>query len=379
MMFCGLIQCRGMLTLPVVARGLSGLSKGNRRVDLRSDTVTQPTSGMREIMAHAAVGDDVYGEDPTINQLEQRCAEMSGKEAALFVPSGTMGNLVSLASHCSRGDEVILGHGQHIFRYEGGGASSLLGVSLSTIPNKEDGSLELDDIRNAIRADDPHFPVTRLVCLENTHNSCGGRFLRNDFIQAVVDLCTEHGLSSHIDGARVLNASVAAGLTLAELTEGIDSMSICFSKGLGCPVGSVVVGSEEFIYKARRARKVAGGGMRQGGVLAACALWALDNNLPRLHEDHENALCLARGINEIAGLHVSLSKIETNIVYFWVDPKVKKLDEFVRQLADKQIFLQGSYHASAGKVGTCRAVTHVNIAKSDIERVIDEMHTIMTG
>jgi threonine aldolase len=271
-------------------------------IDLRSDTVTKPTPAMLEAMATAPVGDDVYGEDPTVTRLEAIVAELAGKEAAVFVPSGTMGNLIAVLSHCGRGDEMILGDQSHIHFYEQGGTAALGGVHPRTLRNRADGTLDLREVEAAIRGDNEHFPVTRLVCLETTQNRCGGVVLPLDYMDAAGELAHRHGLPLHVDGARLWNAAVQLGVSPARLLQGADSASLCLSKGLAAPVGSVVVGSAAFIRKVRRNRKVVGGGMRQAGVIAAAGIVAVTAMVERLADDHENARALARGLAEIEGL-----------------------------------------------------------------------------
>jgi threonine aldolase len=245
-------------------------------IDLRSDTVTHPTPAMREAMARAEVGDDVFGDDPTVNRLQEMAAERMGKEAGLFVPSGTMGNLAAVLSHCGRGDEVILGSKSHTFLYEAGGVSALGGVHSHQASNQPDGTLDLGEVRGAIRSEDDHFPVTRLICLENTHNRCGGVALTVEYTRAAGELAHEHGLALHLDGARIFNAAVALGVEAGDLAAPADSITFCLSKALSAPVGSVLCGSKDFIARARRARKQLGGGMRQAGVLAAAGIVALE-------------------------------------------------------------------------------------------------------
>ena len=284
-------------------------------IDLRSDTVTQPTPAMREAMAKAQVGDDVYGEDPTINQLQELAAEMLGKEAGLFVPSGTMGNLAAILAHCNRGDEIILGHAAHTFLYEGGGIAALGGIHPHTIPNQPDGTLALDDIREAIRPQDPHQPYTRLVTLENTHNRCNGAALTVEYTQAVADLAREYGLLLHLDGARVFNAAATLGVDVKELVAPVDSVTFCLSKALCAPVGSVICGSQEFITRTHRMRKLLGGGMRQAGILAAAGIVALKEIVPRLNEDHTQARSLARGLSAVPGVITDTNEPPSNMVY----------------------------------------------------------------
>jgi threonine aldolase len=291
-------------------------AKHTHPIDLRSDTVTKPTPAMRKAMAEAEVGDDVYGEDPTVNRLEAMVAEMLGKEAAVFVSSGTMGNLVSVLSHCGRGDEMILGDRAHIFRSEQGGAAALGGVQPYILPNQPDGTLDLQQIEAAIRADNEHYPITKLICLENTHNSCGGRVLPVAYMDAVGQLAHRRGLQLHVDGARLWNAAVALDVAPARLLQHADSVSVCLSKGLGAPVGSVVAGSSEFIRKARRNRKVVGGSMRQAGVIAAAGIVAISEMVERLADDHANARQLAQGLAQIDGITIDPDGVETNLVFF---------------------------------------------------------------
>jgi len=284
-------------------------------IDLRSDTVSQPTPAMRQAMAQAAVGDDVYGEDPSINRLQELSAAMTGKEAGLFIPSGTMGNLVSVLAHCNRGDEVILGNKAHTFLFEAGGISALGGVHSCQIPNQTDGTLALEHIRGAIRLDDPHFPITRLITLENTHNRCGGVVLSKNYTQAVGQLARENNIRLHLDGARLFNAAASLGISAKELADPADSVTFCLSKGLCAPVGSVLCGSFEFIERAHRIRKQLGGGMRQAGVLAAAGIIALETMVDRLIEDHIRAQNLANGLTEIPGLILDSGSPYTNMVF----------------------------------------------------------------
>ena len=288
-------------------------------IDLRSDTVTQPTPEMREAMAKARVGDDVYGEDPTINQLQDLSASLLGKEAGLFVPSGTMGNLASILAHCQRGDEVILGNFAHTFLYEAGGMASLGGVHPHTIPNQPDGTLKLTDIRAAIRPNDPHMPTTRLITLENTHNRCGGSALSPAYTKSVGNLAKENKLLFHLDGARIFNAAAALDVDVKTLTAPADSVTFCLSKGLCAPVGSVICGSTDFINQAHRIRKQLGGGMRQAGILAAAGIVALEQIVPRIKDDHIQAKKLASGLAQIRGLDVATKNPISNMVYLSLD------------------------------------------------------------
>jgi threonine aldolase len=285
-------------------------------IDLRSDTVTQPTPAMQEAMAKAELGDDVYGEDPTVNALEAEAAERFGKEAGLFVASGTQGNVVSLLSHCARGDEAIIGNKAHTFMYEAGGMAVLGGITPHTVHVHEDGTFALDDVRGAIRGDNYHFPRTRLIAMENTH---GGRWavpVSKDFTDSVAAIAQEHGLKTHIDGARIFNAEAALSMPVKDLTENVDSITFCLSKGLCAPVGSVVVGDAEFIANARRVRKVLGGGMRQAGILAAAGRVALHEMPKCLTQDHDNAQVLAGGLVGIDGIDVEIDHVHTNFVFF---------------------------------------------------------------
>jgi len=293
-------------------------------IDLRSDTVTLPTPAMREAMAKAAVGDDVYGEDPTVNKLQEMGAEVMGKEAGLFVPSGTMGNLVALLAHCGRGDEVILGNKAHTFLYEAGGISALGGIHSCQIPNQPDGTLALEDIRHAIRPDELHNPPTRLVALENTHNRCGGVALTVAYTRLVGELAKEQGLAMHMDGARIFNAAVSLGVNARELAQPADSITFCISKALCAPVGSILCGSRQFIDRARRMRKQLGGGMRQAGILAAAGIVALDTMIDRLAEDHLHAKWLGRELSQIPGLELDPGSPYTNMIFCSLSTLIKK-------------------------------------------------------
>jgi threonine aldolase len=293
-----------------------------KTVDLRSDTVTLPTEAMRQAMAQAQVGDDVYGEDPTINRLQDMAAGLLGKEKGLFVPSGTMGNLAAVLSHCQRGDEAILGHLSHTFLYEAGGISALGGVHSHQLPNQPDGTLALDELGDAINPDDAHRATTRLICLENTHNRCGGVALSVEYTRQAGELAREHGLRLHLDGARTFNAAAALGVPARLLAEPADSVTFCLSKGLSAPVGSVLCGSAEFIARAHRIRKQLGGGMRQAGVLAAAGIVALETMIDRLAEDHARARRLAQGLAGIAGLRLDPGSPHTNMIFLNIREEV---------------------------------------------------------
>ena len=340
-------------------------------IDLRSDTVTLPTPAMREAVYRAELGDDVFGEDPTTNRLEEMAAERMGKEAALLVASGTMGNLVCTLTHCRRGEEVILGDRSHTFLFEAGGMSTLGGIHPHTLSNQPDGTMRLEDIEGAIRGNNVHFPRTRLICLENTHNRCYGSALRSEYIDSVSALAKEHGLSIHLDGARIFNAAVALGIDVKELTANVDSLSFCLSKGLSAPVGSVVCGSSEFIAEARRARKVLGGGMRQAGVIAAAGITALQEMVDRLAEDHENARRLAEGVAGIGGLSIEPTKVQTNIIYFELDEERMTPTELVTELNKTGVKLLA--------VGPrrLRAVTHYGISTEDIDLTVKALGEVM--
>ncbi len=332
-----------------------------KTIDLRSDTVTLPTQTMREAIYHAELGDDVFGEDPTTNRLEKIAAERMGKEAAIMVASGTMGNLVSVLTHCRRGEEAILGDQSHTFVYEAGGMSAVGGIHPHIVVNQPDGTMRLEDIEAAIRGSNVHFPRSRLICLENTHNRCNGSALTPQYTESVAKLAGERGLRVHLDGARVFNAAVALGVDVKELTRHADSVSFCLSKGLSSPVGSIVCGSGRFIAEARRNRKVLGGGMRQSGIIAAAGIEALEQMVDRLADDHENAGRLAEGIARIPGLSLDLGKIHTNIVYFNMANEQFDAGTLVKQLAGRGVKV-----LQVGP-GRLRAVTHYGISTEDID------------
>ncbi len=342
-------------------------------IDLRSDTVTRPTPAMRRAMAEAEVGDDVYGEDPTVNQLEERVAALLGKEAALYVPSGTMGNLVAVLTHCGRGDELILGDKAHIFLYERGGSAALGGVHPRTLPNLPDGTLDLDQVADAVRDENDHYPVSRLLALENTHNRCGGRALRPEYVDAAGDLAHSRGLRLHVDGARLWNAAVALAEPPARLVAAADSVSVCFSKGLGAPVGSALAGSRDFVRQARRMRKQVGGGMRQAGILAAACLVALDEMVERLADDHDNARLLAQGLAVTSGVVLDPQTVQTNIVYFDLAPGKISAPELSAALAQRGVLMNptGSHRL--------RAVTNYQVSSTDIETVLGAVAEVLAS
>jgi threonine aldolase len=333
-------------------------------IDLRSDTVTLPTEAMRRAMAAAELGDDVFGEDPTVVRLETMAAEISGKEAGLLVPSGTMANLVSLLTHCGRGEEVILGDQAHIFFYEQGGSAAVGGLHPRTVPNLPDGTLDLGAVRNAIRSDDPHFPRTRLIAVENTHNRCSGAPLPPAYLTALSELAAEHSLKVHMDGARIFNAATALNVPVRSLAQSVDSLSFCLSKGLSAPVGSLICGTRVFISEARRYRKLVGGGMRQAGIIAAAGIVALEEMTGRLAEDHQNARRLAEGLSTMRRAKLQPDRFRTNIVYVDLDTGGASAAETVSRLAD-----EGVYVLATGP-RQFRAVTHYGITSDDIEQAL---------
>ena len=342
-------------------------------IDLRSDTVTLPTPAMREAVFRAELGDDVFQEDPTINRLEQMTAERVGKEAALLVTSGTMGNIVSVLTHCARGEEAILGDSSHIFLNEAGGMSALGGIFPHTIPNRPDGTMAVEQIEATIRADNIHFPKTRLICLENTHNRCYGASLTPEYTDAVAALAKRHGLLLHLDGARIFNAAVALGVDVRELTRGCDSLNVCLSKGLAAPVGSVICGSRNFIARARRIRKMLGGGMRQAGIIAAAGIVALEEMVDRLTEDHANARRLAEGIAIIPGLATEPDRVKTNILYIDLVDRRFSDEEFMARLEKKGVRLS---HPGAARF---RMLTHYGIGRAEIDMALVALHEAMQG
>jgi threonine aldolase len=323
-------------------------------VDLRSDTVTRPSAGMRRAMMDAEVGDDVFGDDPTVNRLQAMLAERLGFEAGLIMPSGTQSNLTALMTHCQRGDEVILGQQAHTYRYEGGGAAVLGSIQPQPLEHEPDGSIALERIAAAIKPDDPHFPRTRLLALENT---IGGKVLPLPYQRAATDLAHERGLATHLDGARLFNAAVALGVAPHEVAAGFDSVSVCLSKGLGAPVGSVLLGARDFIDRARRPRKMLGGGMRQAGVLAAAGIYALERHVERLADDHANARRLADGLRGIE--EVGVDGPHTNMVFVTVPAgKLASLEEFLRE---RDILI-------LARSPTVRLVTHLDVDAAGIDR-----------
>lgn len=330
-------------------------------IDLRSDTVTRPTPGMRAAMQAAEVGDDVFGEDPTVNRLQERVAALLDKEAALFVPSGTMSNQICVRVHTQPGDELLCEASCHIYNYEAGGPAVLSGVTCRPIPGTY-GILEVSQLEDKIRPDNEHQVRTRLVCLENTHNRGGGKIYPLEKIQAISSWARRQGLLLHLDGARLWNAVVATGIPPACWARYFDSVSVCFSKGLGAPVGSALAGSREFVQRARRIRKLLGGGMRQAGVLAAAALYALDHHLDRLAEDHRHAQILAQAIAETPGLRLDPPVVETNLVWFQVAPEWGTARALAAALKERGVLV----HVAGPQ--TLRACTHLDVSRAQVER-----------
>jgi threonine aldolase len=335
-------------------------------IDLRSDTVTRPTPAMRAAMAAAEVGDDVFADDPTVNALQERIAALLGKEAALFVPTGTQSNLCGLMAHCGRGDEYLVGQMAHTYRWEGGGAAVLGSIQPQPLTQAADGSIALDEIEAQIKPDDAHFARTRLLALENTW---GGKVLPQDYVLAATALARSRGLATHLDGARLFNAAVASGgdarVAARQLAEPFDTVSVCFSKGLGAPVGSALCGPRELIARAHRVRKMLGGGMRQAGVLAAAALHALDHHIDRLSEDHANARRLAEGLQGLPGVQCEMP--QTNIVF--VDVAPDRAHGVVDRARAQGVLCTGLYRL--------RLVTHLDVSRADVDRAIDVMRAAL--
>ena len=322
-------------------------------------------------ITNAKLGDDVLDEDPTIHELEKISCEITGKEAALFVPSGTMANLTAILAHCERGDEVILGDQAHTFLYEAGGISSLGGIHSHQLKNQDDGTLALDDIRNAIRTENVHFPRTRLICLENTHNRCFGFPLHLDYLHSVRSIADENALKLHVDGARLFNAAVALGIAVEELCGPVDSTTFCLSKGLSAPVGSLVCGNTDFIYKVKRLRKVLGGGMRQAGILAAAGIEALETMVDQLALDHHHAKVLADGLSSVDGLHCNPEFVPTNIVYFLLERENITGQELVSVMEKNGIQF---FELSPKRF---RLVTHAGIEEKDVFKTIEIFRRVM--
>ncbi|MCE2464624.1 MAG: low-specificity L-threonine aldolase [Dehalococcoidia bacterium] len=335
-------------------------------IDLRSDTVTKPTEEMRAAMAQAEVGDDVMGEDPTVNRLEQMAAELLGKEAGLLTSSGTMSNLIAALSHCRRGDEVIMGSEGHMFWNEVAGAATLAAVQVRTVPNDSQGRMDPGDVEASIRPPgNIHFPRTSLLCLENTHNRCNGGVLTPEDTRSVSEVAHANGVAVHLDGARVFNAAVALEVPAKDLVADVDDVSFCLSKGLSAPVGSVLCGSQEFVEQARKWRKMLGGGMRQAGVIAAAGVVALETMVDRLAEDHSNASRLASGLSQVPGIRLDPGSFQTNIVFLELEAELGSVHEFISRL--NQHGLKVSYPGGR----RIRLVTHRHISPGDVEQAVD--------
>lgn len=330
-------------------------------IDLRSDTVTRPTQAMRAAMAAADVGDDVFGDDPTVKRLQEQLAELTGHEAGLFFPSGTQSNLAALMAHCARGEEFIIGSLGHSYSHEAGGAAVLGSLWPQPLANEPDGALDLDKVAALIKPDDPHCPRTRLLVLENTQN---GRVLPLDYLKRAADFAEAHGLRTHLDGARVFNAAVKLGVPVRDLTRGFDSVSICLSKGLGCPVGTVLVGRRDLINEATRIRKMLGGGMRQAGILAAAGLYALEHHVARLAEDHAHARKLAEGLADIKPLKINPAAVHTNMVWGTLAPE--HAEPLAAHLKNAGILILPE--------AKLRLVTHLDVSTADVERIIQAFH-----
>jgi threonine aldolase len=339
-------------------------------IDLRSDTVTKPSAAMLRAMMEAQVGDDVFGEDPTVNVLQQRVAEMLGKEAALYVPSGTMGNQLCIKVHTQPGDEVVVEKGCHVFNYETGGMPFLSGVQPHTI-DAHLGIMHAEQIKRVIRPSLYYMPRTRLICVENTHNRAGGTIYPLEVIKEIHDLARNEGIRYHLDGARLWNASAATGISPKEYASHFDSVSVCLSKGLGAPVGSVIAGTTGFIGEARHYRKIFGGGMRQAGILAAAGLYALEHNIPRLAEDHEKARMLATELTKVKGFEIDMESVQTNIVIIGVEKSGKRPEDILARLKAQSVLL------SAGNYMGLRAVTHMDVTMEQVKKAAQVIREVM--
>ena len=334
-------------------------------IDLRSDTVTLPTNKMKQFIMDSPLGDDVYGEDPSVNLLQNKIAKIFNKESALFVPSGTMANLISVLTHCNRGDEVILGNKSHIFFYEAGGISAFGGVHSHQINNNDDGTININDIVSAIRKKgDDHFPKTKLICLENTHNACYGSPINTDFFNEVKNIANKHNIPIHLDGARIFNAAIALNKSVDELTKDCDSVSCCLSKGLSAPVGSVILGNKNFISKAKSLRKALGGGMRQAGLIASAGIFSLDHMVNRIKDDHSNAKILAGKLNLIKNIEINLNQVHTNIIFIYNRDKTLSNQDMLLSLEKNNIKIDYKGNSKF------RLVTHSSFKKEDINTVI---------
>ncbi|XP_041474327.1 probable low-specificity L-threonine aldolase 2 isoform X2 [Lytechinus variegatus] len=353
-------------------------------VDFRSDTITKPTDAMRKAMSEAVVGDDVFGEDPTVNELQNKVAKMMKKDAALFVPTGTMSNLIAVMGHCTgRGEEILLGDKCHIFTWEQGGMAQFAGVCPHTVKTLPDGTLDLEELESKIRPSDVHMATTKLICIENTHNATGGRVLPLEFLKKVRAIADKHNLKVHLDGARLLNAAVAMDVTPDVITQYVDSISLCFSKGLGCPVGSALIGSNDFIARALRHRKALGGGMRQCGVLAAAALVGIDQGYARLHVDHENAQKLSKGLKEMGNpVFTSIPEnTQTNMVHVLIREDIPSMQaaQLLGNVADDEIATLGQsiqVKLFPETANSLRAAMNHHVTEKDIEMALKKFKFI---
>jgi len=353
----------------------------NNIIDLRSDTVTLPSDEMRKTIASSKLGDDVFGEDPCVNKLEQKAALIMGKEGGLLVPSGTMGNLVSILVHCQRGTEIILGDKAHTFVYEAGGISAFGGVHSRQLTNQADGTIDIDEVISSIRTDNFHFPKTSAITIENTHNLCNGSPLTSEYTRAISEIAHNNDLKLHIDGARIFNAAIAINIDVNELVKDADSVTFCLSKGLAAPIGSIICGSEKFIYHARRIRKALGGGMRQAGIIASAGMYSLDNMLEQIREDHKNTTRLAEGINKIEGLSIDRENIKSNILYFDIEKGAKRCEELARQTKNIEIYpfeiALDNIRFFESRPSRFRLVTHYGITRDDIEKTLEVLDKIV--
>ena len=341
-------------------------------IDLRSDTVTLPTNEMKKFIINSPLGDDVYGEDPSVNLLQKKIAKIFNKEAALFVPSGTMANLISVLTHCNRGDEVILGDKSHIFYYEAGGISAFGGVHSHQLKNYDDGTIKINDIENSIRdIGNDHFPKTKLICLENTHNACYGSAIDTDYFKDVKEVANDNNLSIHLDGARIFNAAIKLNKSVDELTKDCDTISCCLSKGLSAPVGSVILGTKNFILKAKHIRKALGGGMRQAGLIASAGIFSLDNMINRIENDHENATILAKQLSDIKNIEINTNQVHTNIIFIYNRHQIISNTKLLSKLEKNNIKIDYKGNSKF------RLVTHSGFKESDIVSVVNVFKEIL--
>ncbi len=341
-------------------------------IDLRSDTVTLPSSEMLDAIKTIELGDDVFSEDPTVNRLQEKAANLMGKEEAILVPSGTMGNLASVLTHCARGDEIIVGDQAHTFLYEAGGISAFGGIHSRQLKNQLDGTISVDDIKNSIRQENIHFPPTTLICLESTHNRCFGAPLSIDYMNEVYQIAKDNNCKVHLDGARIFNAAVALNVDVHHLVSAVDSVTFCLSKGLSSPVGSIVCGSHDFIKKVRHIRKALGGGMRQAGIIAGFGEIALNQMIEQIKKDHDMALQLSKGLSDIDGVKTNLDQVYSNIIYFRLDESKSNLSEQLTTVMEERGIL--FFEVSPNRY---RLVTHYGINSDDIEKVLSIFNEII--